>query len=105
MTLSHPAAVVQRLEEIEDDLATRQGEYEQAALDWFGAKRDREKERAEQFLQAEGTVAARTAIAESETATIGSEHEAKYESLRAVTRVLETRASIGMAILKSQGRA
>jgi hypothetical protein len=105
MTLSHPAAVVQRLEEIETDLASRQGEYEQAAMDWFTGKRDREKRHAESFLTAEGTVAQRTAIADSETATIGAEHEAKYEALRAVTRTLEARSNIGMAILKSQGRA
>ena len=37
--------------------------------------------------------------------TLGREHEAKYESQRAVVRVLDTRAAIGMAILKSQGRA
>lgn len=105
MTLSHPAAVVERLEAIEEDLATRQGEYETAALDWFHQKREREKARADEFLKAEGTVAHRTAVAEAATATIGSDSEGAYESLRAVTRTLEARANIGMAILKSHGRA
>jgi hypothetical protein len=31
--------------------------------------------------------------------------EARYEALRAVGRVLETRANIGMSLLRSQGRA
>ena len=75
--LSHPAAVKVRLEGIEDDLAVRQNRLETAALDWFRAKRDREKERATQFLAAQ----------------------------KAVVRVLDTRAAIGMSILRSQERA
>ena len=35
----------------------------------------------------------------------GAEHEAEYEALKAVIRVLETRASICMSVLKAQGRS
>jgi hypothetical protein len=103
--LSHPSAVLSRLEEIEKDLAARQNDYEQAAMDWYRAKRDREKTRAEKFLAATGTVAERTAHAEKETALIGVDAEANYEAQKAVVRVLDTRATIGQSILKAQGRA
>lgn len=104
MSLSEPAAVMARLEEIEHDLAARQNELEAAALAWFRAKRDREQARAVAFLEAEGTVAERNALAERDTALLGADSEAAYEALRAVCRVLEARASIGMALLKAQGR-
>jgi hypothetical protein len=39
------------------------------------------------------------------TSHIGVTEEAEYEALKAVVRVLETRASIGQSILRSQGRA
>ena len=44
-------------------------------------------------------------IADRETAREGAEAEAEWEALRAVVRVLDTRASIGQSILKAQGRA
>jgi hypothetical protein len=103
-TLSSPAMVQRRLEEIDCDLGERQNALEEAALEWFRSKRDREKARAESFLTAEGTVDELNAIADRATADLGREHEAQYESQRAVVRVLDTRAAIGMAILKSQGR-
>ena len=103
-SLSTPDAVQQRLEQIEQDLGQRQLVYEQAALDWFRKKRDREHEWAVAFVKAEGSVEARKAAATIETAMVGKEEEALWESLRAVMRTLETRSTIGMALLKSQGR-
>jgi hypothetical protein len=100
--LSTPQAVMTRLAEIENDLALRQNLLEQAALNWYRAKRDKEKDRAVKFLASEGTVAERQALADQATAIDGKEEEALYESLRAVVRTLETRATIGMAILKAQ---
>jgi hypothetical protein len=94
-----------RLAAIENDLAVRQGAYEAAALAWYRAKRQREHDRAVEFLKAEGTVAERSAIADRATALDGRNEEAEYEAIRAVVRTLDTRATIGMAILKSQGRA
>lgn len=104
MTLSHPAAILERLEAIERDLAVRENALEAAALGWFRAKRDREHKRAVAFIQATGTVAERNAVADQQTSLIGVAEEAEFEALRAVVRVMDTRATIGMALLKSQGR-
>jgi hypothetical protein len=103
--LSQPSAVIKRLEEIEQDLALRQNLLEAAAMRWFQIKRDQEHTYAIEFMKATGTVAERTAEAKKLTALIGGEEEAEYEALKAVVRVLDTRASIGMALLKSQGRS
>ena len=97
-------AIAGRLEEIERDLAIRQNALEGAALGWFRAKRDKEHRRALAFLQAEGTVAERSAKADAATAILGMTQEAEFEALKAVVRVLETRASIGQSLLRSQGR-
>jgi len=105
MTLDTPGPVIARLEAIEQDLAARQNAFEAAARAWFRAKRDREKARAVAFLAATGTVAERNAIADRQTALDGSTEEAEYEATKAVVRVLETRASIGQSILRSQGRS
>ena len=103
-TLSHPAAVVARLEEIDEQLAAVQNEYEEAALRWFRSKRSRERSYAEAFMTAEGSVEARKAQAAMETAALGMEEEARYEALKGLLRTLEVRASIGQSILRSQGR-
>lgn len=105
VTLDNPGAVIHRLEQIEHDLALRQGAFEAAALGWFRAKRDRERQRALAFIAAQGTVAERNAVADRDTAMLGAAEEAEYEALKAVVRTLETRASIGQSILRAQGRA
>lgn len=102
MSLTTPQAVQERLEGIEDDLSVLQNEAEHAAFAWFQAKREREKARAISFLAAKGSIAARNAIADVETATDGMEAEARWEAKRSVLKVLETRANVGMAILKAQ---
>ena len=104
MTLS-TGTIEDRLREIDADLEARVGVLERAALAWYQAKRQREHDRAVAFLKAEGTVAERNAEADKQTALDGSESEAEYESVRAVVRVLETRASIGQSLLKAYGRA
>lgn len=103
--LSTPQQVVARLEQIDADLACRQNELEAAALEWFRMKRDREHDRAVAFIAATGTVGERSAVADRDTSHIGADAEARFESVKAVVRVLETRASIGQSILRSQGRA
>ena len=102
--LTHPGAVMQRLVEIEADLAARQQILERSAMKWFQTKRDREREYAEAFLAAEGTVDQRKAHAAIHASTLGKEVEAEYEAVKAVVRVLETRASIGQSLLRSQSR-
>ena len=49
--------------------------------------------------------AERSAIADRDTATDGKVQEAEFEALKAVVRVLETRASIGQSLLRAYGRA
>lgn len=103
-TLDSPAVVITRLQGIERDLEKRQNAFEDSARKWFKAKRDREHEYAIAFVRAEGTDGRRRAEALRETAMIGAEEEAEWEALKAVTRILETRASIGQSILRAQGR-
>lgn len=103
--MDNPGLVMGRLNEIDKDLAARLNALEAAALAWFRVKRDKEHKRAVAFMKASGTVAERNAVAEIETAMLGAAEEAEWEALKAVVRVLETRASIGQSILRSQGRA
>lgn len=102
--LDAPATISQRLDAIDHDLAIRQNALEAAALAWFRQKREKERARAIAFISAEGTVAERSAIADRDTSMIGVAEEAEWEALRAVVRVLETRATIGQSLLRSQGR-
>jgi hypothetical protein len=104
MSLDAPGPVMARLAAIENDLALRQNTLEDAARKWFIAKRDRERDYATEYLRADGPVEARKSAALKVTSHIGANEEAEYEALKAVVRVLETRASIGQSILRSQGR-
>ena len=104
MTLATPQEVHARLEQIDRDLSVLQNELENAALDWFKAKRDREKHWASEFIAAQGTVGERKAKADLMVSDDSFQAEAVYESKRAVLKVLETRSNVGMAILKSQAR-
>ena len=105
MTLSTPQAVTERLEQIDQELALKANDFEQNAHDWFRAKRTKEHQHAIEFKKAEGTVAERNEWANEVTALIGSEYEAAYEAMKAKVKLLEARASIGMSILRSQGRS
>jgi len=103
--MTDPGGVMGRLDAIDQDLAARTNTLDSAARNWITAKRDKEHARAVAFIAAEGTVAERNAIADEQTALMGKEAEAEFEAVRAVVRVLETRASIGQSLLKSYGRA
>jgi hypothetical protein len=103
-TLSNPAAVQERLEEIDDRLAILSNDLEDAALDWFRVKRKREKEWAQAFIGGEGTAANRKAEADLAVADVGVDEEAAWEGKKAVSRTLDTRAAIGMSILRAQSR-
>ena len=103
-----PAQILERLEQIDQDLAARQNDVERAAEEWMRAKRDREKRRAEAFLSAKAdgmTVAEAEAIADRETCRIGLDCEARYEALKRVIAVLEVRASIGQTLARTNARA
>lgn len=105
MSLVTPQQVIDRLEAIDADLACRQGELEDAAMNWFRRKRDREHDWAVAFSAADGTDTRRKAQANRETSHIGAVEEGRWEGLRAVVRVLETRASIAQSVLRAQGRS
>lgn len=105
--LSHPAAIMHRLEQIERDLASRQNAYESAAGRWYEAQREIGRLRARALLTSDAkSVTEKKAEGELAAYDVeGAAAEAEYESLKAVIRVLEQRAMIGMALLKAQGRA
>lgn len=103
----NPADLIARLEQIDQDLAVRQAALEQAAAGWMRQKRDREKQHAEAFLTAKAggmTVAEASAVADRDTALIGLEAEAEFEALKRVVAVLETRASIGQTLVRTNMR-
>jgi hypothetical protein len=100
-----PAQLMERLEQIEADLAGRQNVAERAAEAWFVAKRDKEKARAETFVAAQGPMELRKAIAELASVDIGKTEEGKWHGTKAAIDVLEARAMIGMALLRAHGRA
>lgn len=103
-TLSDPASVQIRLEEIDTQLAELQNGYEAAALEFFRKKRDREHRWAHVYVTTDGPAYLRKAAADGATLDEGLEAEAVYEGRKAVVRMLETRASIGQSILRAQGR-
>jgi hypothetical protein len=101
--------VRKRLGEIELDLQTRQAAGENAASGYHRAKRDFEKAWATAYLRTEGTVKEREqrtilAIWNSKEYRDLVKAEADFEGWKAVYRTLETRANIGMALLKSMTR-
>lgn len=103
MTLN-PHTIAQRLDEIDQDIAGRIEDVEEAAAAWFEKKRDREQKMAACFMATVGTVAERRAAAEVKWATYGAEEEGAYEGQKAALRALETRGAIGMSLLRSYGR-
>ena len=104
MTFSDPGAVINRLSEIENDMAARQNAYESAARKQIIALRQQKHARAVEFMNAEGSVAERTALAERATALDGMQEEAEYVALKAVMQTLSERASVGQSILRAQAR-
>ena len=103
MSLSTPQQVMERLEDLDRDLAARQLVFEQAALSWYQIKRDREHAEAVAFIKANGPMDLRKAVSKQEAALIGKQEEALYEALKAVMRTIETRVGIGQSLLRAQG--
>lgn len=108
-----PAAVMQRLADIEADLGGRQHEYDQAAGD--SARLVREWEYRLAIAQTKSTTgtdanarkaAAFVAAASQEDGLFErlKEAEGQFAAARAAVKVLEIRASIGQSILRGLGR-
>lgn len=104
--LTHPAAIIATLAEIEQDLALRQNTFGAVARRWYIAQREIGRRKAQALLtSAAPSVTAKKAEGDLAAYDVdGAASEAEYESLKAVIRVLEQRAMIGMALLKAQGR-
>lgn len=107
----NPAEVLRRLDEIEKDLAERQGEYEKAAGDRARLVRDWDRRLAIHGRTAKGSsadvrksVALSNAIETDDLYERLQDAEGRFEALRVVMRTLETRATIGQSILRAQGR-
>jgi hypothetical protein len=104
--------IVERLEAIEEDLETRQTDFEASAGEYHRLTRDYELRLARASLAARGDTAterkwrALEAVAASGDGIYESLKvaEGKYEGLKAAVRVLEQRATIGMSLLKAQTR-
>lgn len=110
-THTRPGAVQDRLADIEDDMATRQSQYEQAADDRARLTRDWDKRLAIHMRTAKGPNAdmrkasgLATAIEQDDLYERLKDAEARFDSLRVVMKTLEVRATIGMSILRAQGR-
>jgi thermostable 8-oxoguanine DNA glycosylase len=108
-----PAGVMERLASIENDLGERQDEFDQAAGD--SARLVREWEYRLAVAQTKATTgtdanarkaAAFVAAASQEDGLFErlKEAEGQFAAARAAVKVLETRAMIGMGILKGLGR-
>lgn len=102
-------AVEQRLSSIDADLAANQPNLMGEAKAYFKAKRDFEHDFAVEYLKQTGTIEERrnktiVALWNSEKYKALISAEGKWEGLKAVTRTLETRASIGQSLLRAMQR-
>lgn len=103
--LDSPALVMHRLSQIEHDLAELENDYASAAEEWYLAKREIEKIKAEAMLSSESKfVAEKRAAAEIAGWDMDGGSEARYVAIKARVSVLESRSMILMALLKTQGR-
>ena len=103
--LSTPTQIMLRLENLEADLALAQNELSEAAKAWYPLLADRKVAVETGWAMSAGTVPERKAQAEAAGAVVGVEEEARWEALKLVVRVMETRANIGMGLLKAHSRA
>ena len=103
-TFADPGGVMVRLAANRKRHGPRQNNLRSRTRAWVMALRDQKRARAIAFLNAEGTVAERQAIADRDTALDGKMEEAEFEALKAVMRTLSERASVGQSILRAQGR-
>jgi hypothetical protein len=107
----NPAAVMERLAAIDQDLAERSNEFESAAgerarlvRDWDHRLAVARKTATGNDADARKAAALVMAIAQDDLYERLSEAESVFEASRAATRLLEVRASIGQSILRGLGR-
>lgn len=107
LSIDNPAMLMQRLLDIENDMAIRQNDYELVAEKWHGAQREIRKRAAEALLTAdERSVTEKKARGELAGYDVeDADTEGEYEATKAALDVLTKRSIILMAVLKGQGRA
>ena len=109
--LASPAQVMERLQTIEHEIAEKQNDYEEAAFSFFTLAKqwhhreqvcmtmtkasNAEKRKAEAFVRA---------VEQDDLWDRLSEAQATYEAIKAWMKGAEQRATIGMSILRAQGR-
>lgn len=105
----NPAAVMTRLQEIDDDLAERQPGFEKASGDLARLKRDIDYRMAKCLVVAQGS-SEKTREANALIALVAAnpelweqykDAEAQHGALRAAINTLQARASIGQSLLRS----
>lgn len=101
--------VQERLAAIDRDLMLKQSTLENEARLYFKSKRDFEHDFAVQYLKESGTIEERrnktiVALWNQDSYKKLVNAEATWEGLKAVTRALETRASIGQSLLRAMQR-
>lgn len=101
----NPVAMIDRLEQLERDLADRQATVEDLAVRWFKVKRDREKAYAIAFLAADGTTGQRDAQARLAAYDVDDGSvEGEWEGAKAAIKAIETRASVGQTLVRTNVR-
>lgn len=105
--MDSPVQIMIRLEAIEKDLASRQNEFELAASKYHYHLRDVELLRASIYPSTSGTVEERKSSTTQQVSKYPEykhlqDAESEYESLKAVMKVLTTRASILQSVLRAQ---
>jgi hypothetical protein len=110
--MTEAAQVMATLEEIERDLAERQNEHEQVARDKTSLIRDWDYRLALHLARATGSDAhsrkAKALVAAIEQDDLYDRlkaAESSYAALQTVTKTIESRAMVAMAILKAHGRS
>lgn len=106
-----PHKVMGALSEIADDMARRQVEYEDAARDRARLSRDWDRRLAIHMRKAHGTNAEMrkanalvAAIEQDDLYADLTDAESRFEALRVVMKTMADRSTIGMSILRAQGR-
>lgn len=109
-SLSTGPLIQAKLEGIEEDLARLQNEVEDAAAKFFSAKRDYELDYSKKFIAVEGKnkdereAKAKEALEGTDSYRRLKETEGTWEGKKLAVKVLESRAAIGMSLLRHQTR-
>lgn len=97
--------VQQRLVEVEEQLAEMQNRLLDQSLAAGRAERDAAVTKETAYAAASGPATERKVVADAAAAQVGVDERATFTATKLLVHVLEARANIGMALLKSFGRS